>query len=173
MALEIRRIDAARAADAQLKNQPFLLWGRMIPALRDGVWTWRTEPLPAETEDCFPDFPYDVGDPDAVFLGAYADGVCVGLAVLRRQMFRYLYLEDLKVDRAFRGQGIGGRLIEACMDQARAQKLRGVYTVGQDNNASACLFYLSHGFEIGGFDNRVYRGTKQEGKADILFYRDC
>ncbi len=51
--------------------------------------------------------------------------------------------------------------------------MQGVYTIGQDNNLSACLFYLRNGFEIGGFDNRVYRGTGQEGKANILFYRDC
>ena len=26
--------------------------------------------------------------------------------------------------------------------------------------------------EIGGFDNRGYRGTSQENKADIYFYKD-
>lgn len=44
-------------------------------------------------------------------------------------------------------------------------------TNGQDNNLSSCLFYLHNGIEIGGFDSRVYRGTLQEGKANILFYR--
>ena len=59
------------------------------------------------------------------------------------------------------------------MEKAASENMRGVYTVGQDNNASACLFYMHHGFEIGGFDNRAYRGTAQEEKADIFFYRDC
>ena len=36
-----------------------------------------------------------------------------------------------------------------------------------------CLFYLHHGFDISGFDNRGYRGTSQAHKADIFFYRDC
>ena len=49
----------------------------------------------------------------------------------------------------------------------------GLYTIGQDNNLNACLFYLSCGFQIGGFDNKVYKGTSQEGKSDILFYLDC
>ena len=88
-------------------------------------------------------------------------------------MFRYLYLDDLKVKRALRGKGVGGRLLARCMDVAREMGLIGVYTIGQDNNLSACLFYLRHGFEIGGFDNRAYRGTAQADKADILFYRDC
>ena len=43
----------------------------------------------------------------------------------------------------------------------------------QDNNLSACLFYLKNGFRIGGLDTEVYGGTNQEGKADILFYTEC
>lgn len=56
------------------------------------------------------------------------------------------------------------------MDKAREialrQGYRGLYTQGQDNNVGACLFYLHYGSE-------VYRGTRQEGKADILFYLDA
>ena len=59
------------------------------------------------------------------------------------------------------------------LEKAASENMQGVYTVGQDNNLSACLFYLSQGFDIGGFDNRTYRGTAQEDKADIIFYRDC
>ena len=121
---------------------------------------------------CFPDELYDLEREKGIFLGAYENGACIGLAVLRRHMFRYLYLDDLKVNRDRRGCGVGGRLIQACMEEARTLGMVGVYTVGQDNNLSACLFYLGHGFSIGGFDNRAYRGTAQEDKADIYFYRD-
>lgn len=171
--LEIRKIDSSHGEDARLKNEPFLIWGKMILSLQDGVWSYRTERLEREAEECFPDIPYRVGQEEGVFLGAYADGRCIGLAVLRRGMFRYLYLDDLKVRRAYRRSGVGGRLIDACMEEAAEQKMQGVYTVGQDNNLSACLFYLSQGFAIGGFDNRSYRGTAQAHKADIYFYRDC
>ena len=171
--MEIKPVGVENAADAQLPNQPFRLWGRMIPALCDGQWSYRTEALAAPSELCFPDVPYDVGDESAAFLGAYEDGRCIGLAVLREGMFRYLLLEDLKVDRAYRRQGVGGMLIAACMREAAARKLQGVYAIAQDDNLSACLFYLKQGFAIGGFDNRAYRGTKQDGKADLCFYRDC
>ena len=170
--VEICRIDPAHGQDAQLNNEPFALWGRMIPELHDGVWSYRTERFPEEKEMRFPDEPYDLEKEPGIFLGAYEDGTCIGLAVLRRHMFRYLYLEDLKVNRDRRRCGVGGRLIQACMEEARKLGMIGVYTVGQDNNLSACLFYLSHGFSIGGFDNRTYRGTSQEDKADIYFYRD-
>ena len=107
-----------------------------------------------------------------VFLGAYDEDQCVGLAVLREDMFRYLYLDDLKVNAAYRGQGVGKQLIGKCREIARNRGKIGVYTIAQDNNLNACRFYLSCGFEIGGFDNRIYRGTSQEDKANILFYID-
>lgn len=168
----IRRITGPGAQDANLPNEPFRLWGRMVPSLSDGAWSCRVERFPQESEMCFPDAEYDIAEDDTAFLGAYAAGRCVGVAVLRRGMFRYLYLDDLKVVHAMRGRGIGGQLVTACVEEARRLDMQGVYAVAQDNNASACLFYLKHGFQIGGFDNRGYRGTSQADKADLYFYRD-
>lgn len=51
-------------------------------------------------------------------------------------------------------------------------ELPGAVSGAQDTNLNACLFYLSVGFVIGGFDNRLYTGTSQAGKADITFYLD-
>ena len=170
---EIRKILPGNRNDANLPNQPFKVWGRMLPSYSNGIWSYETELFPTESEMCFPDQPYDPSAPDCVFFGAYENGRCVGLAVLRREMFRYLCLDDLKVDRAYRGMGAGGMLADACLEEARAQGMQGVYAVAQDNNLSACLFYLRHGFELGGFDNRAYRGTAQEHKADLYFYLDC
>ena len=49
---------------------------------------------------------------------------------------------------------------------------RGVWVVAQDNNLAACRFYLKNGFVLGGLDTQVYRGTAQEGKADVHFYKE-
>lgn len=46
------------------------------------------------------------------------------------------------------------------------------YNTYGGNNLAACLFYIKCGFAIGGLDTNVYKGTKQEGKADIYFYLD-
>ena len=170
--ISIRKIDAAHGSDLRLPNEPFRLWARVIPALQNGVWSYTVQPLPEPSEDRFPDEPYEAGEAGTVFLGAYAGETCVGLAVLRRDLFRYLLLDDLKVCAAWRGKGVGRLLTEACMEEAAAQGLAGLRVVAQDNNASACLFYLRCGFAIGGFDNRSYGGTAQAGKADIFFYRD-
>lgn len=64
------------------------------------------------------------------------------------------------------------KLIEAAKTVAVDNGYRGIYTQGQDNNLTACLFYIKNGFHIGGLDTEVYKGTKQEGKADIIFYLD-
>ena len=174
--IEIRIIDEARKADVRLPNEPFPLIGRMIPACADGIWSCRVERFPPEavTEMCFPDEDYDLASAggDTVFLGAYEGEKCVGLAVLRRDMFRYLYLDDLKVSAPYRGQGVGKALIGKAREIAAEWGCIGLYTIGQDDNLAACLFYLGCGFEIGGFDNRIYRGTSQEHKANILFYLD-
>ena len=168
----IQKIDNAHASDARLPNQPFQLWGQVIPALQDGKWSYRVRKNDQVDEDCFPNEEYDVAHDDRIFLGAYSSEQCVGVAVLHKEWYRYLYLDDLKVNAGLRGHGIGGMLIEAAMEEAKVLGFRGVYTIGQDTNASACLFYLKHGFTIGGFDNRVYDGTKLEGTGNIIFYRE-
>lgn len=171
MMITIRQIFADRKNDVNIPNEPFALWGKMIPSLRHGKWDYETVEFPEVTEMCFPDFTYDTQD-GGFYFGAYDGDACVGVAVLRKQMFKYLYLEDLKVNKKYRRQGVGGMLMTACMEKAREEGMQGVCAVAQDNNLSACLFYIKQGFQIGGFDNRSYRGTNQEEKADIYFYRD-
>ena len=172
--IEIREIDAAHQADINLPNEAFPIYGRLVPALAEGQWSHRIELFPAEdvTEMTFPDEAYDYTDMigNHAFLGAYDGETCVGLSILEGAWFKYMYLMDLKVCASHRGQGVAAALVDEARKIARAHGYRGLYTIGQDNNLNACKFYLKYGFEIGGFDNRVYRGTPQEGKADILFY---
>lgn len=174
--IRITVIDQEHRQDIRLPNEPFAMTGRVVPSYVNERWSYEVRPFPPERvgEMCFPDENYDYDEmKDSVFLGAYEDEKCVGLAVLQPGFFRYLYLYDLKVCRAYRGQKIGALLIDKAREIALQQGYRGLYTQGQDNNVGACLFYLHYGFHIGGLDTEVYRGTRQEGKADILFYLDA
>lgn len=170
--MEIRRITAENAADLNLHNEPFAMPGRFIPELKDGVWSYRTERFETVETDIFPDENYDFDEISGkgIVFGAYEDGKCVGVAIYQDHWLKYMYLLDLKVSAAARGKGAGKALIQAGLSAAKERGYIGLYTQAQDNNLNACLFYLKAGFEIGGFDNRVYQGTKQEGKADIIFY---
>ncbi len=64
-------------------------------------------------------------------------------------------------------------LVDKAKEIAQSKGYQGIHTIAQDNNLIACQFYQKVGFEIGGLDTRVYKGTAQEGKADIYFYLDC
>lgn len=173
----IREIDEQRKHDVCLSNDPFLMWGRMVPSFLNGKWNCTIEQWPKEcwTEIVFPDANYDYEAmlPDYFFLGAYDGDKCVGLAVLKKHFFKYLYVEDLNIQKNYRRQGIGKKLMDASAALAVKKGYRGIYLHAQDNNLSACLFYQNAGFRIGGYDTELYRGTSQEGKADITFYKDA
>lgn len=174
--IEIKLIDRAHKADILLKNDPFPLYGRMVPSYTDGKWGYDIQKFPPEqcSEMIFPDEPYSYDEMIAgtSFIGAYRDGICVGLAILEKSFFKYLYLSDLKVSASCRKLGIGKMLTDACMEIAREKGMQGVSLTVQDNNLAACLFYLNAGFRIGGLDTDCYNGTSQEGKADITMYQD-
>lgn len=171
--IEIKKITEENKQDLNIPNEPFQMPGRLIPTLQDGVWSYRTETFPEIATMVFPDENYDFDEISAkgVIYGAYEDEQCIGVAVYQDYFLKHMYLYDLKVNASARGKGVGKLLIEAGMEAAKERGYKGLYTVAQDNNLNACMFYLSAGFDIGGFDNRVYDGTSQEGKSDIIFYK--
>lgn len=172
--MEIRVIEESNEKDINIPNHPFALRGRLIVTYSGTEWEYRVVRYPAEqiTEMTFPDENYVYSEmKDCVFLGAYEGNVCVGLAILSLSYGPCLYLSDLKVNREWRGKGVGRKLIDAAMTVAAEKKCTGLLAIAQDNNLDACLFYLGCGFEIGGLDTAIYQGTKQEGKSDINFYK--
>lgn len=172
--IRICRITPEKQADINLKNEPFPLFGKMLPSYQNGKWAYTTQPLNTPGEDLFPDENYDFQAMEHTHLciGAYQDDVCIGLAIFEKQWHKYLYLSDLKVNRAFRRQGIASRIMQEAECWAKELSYRGIWTVGQDNNLAACLFYIRNGFQIGGLNTKVYNGTKLEGVSDIHFYKD-
>lgn len=172
--MKIRQISKENASDLNIPNEPFAMPGQFIPELKDGIWTYRTEPFATVETMVFPDENYDFDEiaGKGIIFGAYEDGKCIGVAIYQDYFLKYMYLYDLKVNSTARGKGVGKMLIQAGLEEAKKRGYRGLYTQAQDNNLNACMFYLKAGFQIGGFDNRVYYGTSQEGKGDVIFYLD-
>ena len=170
--MDIRIITRERAGDLNLPNEPFSMPGRMIPEQKDGIWSYRTELFAREETMCFPDENYQFEEISAngVILGAYEEDKCIGVAIFQDHWLKYSYLYDLKVNTEARGKGIGTALIRAGLEEAKKRGYLGIYCIAQDNNLNACRFYMKNGFTIGGFNNRCYDGTGQQGKADIYFY---
>lgn len=171
----IRLIEKEHSSDINIKNEPFKLFGRMQPCYQNGKWSYSTVENEEVEWDIFPDENYDFDkmEEDYVFIGAYDGSACIGLAILQKQWNQYIYLYDLKVNGIYRGQHVASKMIDVCCIYAKEHGYRGVWTIGQDNNLAACLFYVNSGFRIGGLDTDVYIGTSQEGKADIYFYKDA
>lgn len=173
--IEIHIIGAENRADVNIPNEPFPIFGRLLPEYRGGEWSSSEEIFETTEEMRFPDenYDFDAMSGEHIFVGAYDGEACVGLAIYRHAWNRYLYLYDLKVNRAFRRCGAGALLIEAGMELAKEHGYLGLFTQAQDNNLAACRFYLKAGFRIRGMDTRVYHGTRQAGKSDILLYKDA
>lgn len=172
--IDVRIINAEHKQDINIPNEPFPLFGRMIPTYVDEQWNYSVEKFSTEQQMCFPDENYSYEDmiKNSTFIGAYDNEKCIGLAIMREGFLKYMYLYDLKVNSAYRKRGVAKALIERAKEIAKEKGYSGIYTQGQDNNLGACLFYIKTGFYIGGFDSSVYKWTKQEGKSDIIFYLD-
>jgi len=171
--MKIEFIDEKHASDINIPNEPFPIRGRMIVTYNGDNWNHTETLLPPDQirEMTFPDENYHYQEmKNYTFIGAYEGETCVGLAILTPVFNPCLFLYDLKVTRSMRGKGIGRKLIETSYRYAKEAGYAGLYTVGQDNNLNACLFYLACGFEIGGLDTKIYKNTKQAGKSDICFY---
>ena len=172
--ITVKIIDNEHKVDINIKNEPFKLYGLMLPSYNNGKWDYTVINFAPENcaEMSFPDenYDYDKMIKDHFFIGAYDSDKCIGLAVMRQSFSKYMYLYDLKVNSAYREKGVGAKLIDECKKLALCKGYIGVYTQGQDNNLAACKFYLKCGFEIGGLDTHVYNGTPQENKKDIHFY---
>ncbi len=172
--MEVRIIDSKHSTDINIKNEPFTLFGRMIPSYTNEIWDYTTELFEESTEMCFPDenYDYDAMKANSTFIGAYDGEKCIGLAIMQEQFFKYMYLYDLKVNRDYREKGVASALLKKAGEIAAEKHYHGIFTQGQDNNLGACLFYVKNNFAIGGLNTKVYQGTPQEDKKDIYFYLD-
>jgi len=172
--INIRLVNQIYKDDVNLANESFSLFGRFLPTYNISKWSHEISYFEDPSEMCFPaeNYNFDELSTNCVIIGAYVGQKCVGLAILQNAWFKYMYLSDLKVSKAYRKFHIGSKLMEKAKEVAKIRNYNGIYTRAQDNNLGACLFYLKNGFVIGGIDTHVYKGTSQEGKIDILFYTE-
>ncbi|WP_026872004.1 GNAT family N-acetyltransferase [Inquilinus limosus] len=97
----------------------------------------------------------DIG-PDRMLAVAKDAGRLRGYILVSRSWNNYASIDDFAVDRAFRGAGIGLRLMDRSVRWAREQGLPGVRLETQSNNVPACRFYKRYGFVLGGYDEYHY-----------------
>lgn len=132
--ITINIINETCKEDINIKNEPFKLFGFILPSYNKGKWDYEIEYSAEENiaEMCFPDenYDYDELSKNSVFVGAYDGKKCIGLAILQQAMLKYMYLYDLKVNADYRGRHVGTLLIEKSKEVALEQGYRGIYTQG-------------------------------------------
>ena len=97
--IEIKIIDSAHKQDIRIPNEPFRLWGRMIPSYENETWHYTVEEyaLQDTSEMCFPDedYDYDGLSKDHVFVGAY-DGDAIQLGEVGVYIFLVREVVEVK-----------------------------------------------------------------------------
>lgn len=172
--LIIKQIHEDSSKDINIMNEPFNIFGKLVPEYTNEKWHYSVIEKEEKKQMCFPDENYNFTEmkKEYLFVGAYHNEKCIGLAIFKKDFFKYLYLYDLKVKSDYRKEGVATKLIDYGKELARSFNSIGIYTQAQDNNLAACLFYLRVGFTIGGLDTNLYKGTPQADKKDIIFYLD-
>ena len=170
----IKRIFKSNSDDMNLKNEPFEIIGKLIPLFNGDSWSYEIKLNNQVSSMCYPNETYSYDDTKGkyIFLGAYANGVCIGLVILKHSMSKYIYLYDIKVNKEYRRNGIGKQLIEKAKEVAKENDYIGIYSKVANDNVIACNFYLKNNFKIGGIDNKIYSEMDNQGKIEIEFYLD-
>ena len=107
-----------------------------------------------------------------LFLVADVDGEVAGLLmVIVPPWTDAAEITDLAVDIAFRRQGAGRALVDAAAEWARDRGLRALWVEPRADNHAAVSFYVSLGFRLSGFNDRLYSNADDEdGKPTVYMH---
>ncbi|MBN9222400.1 MAG: GNAT family N-acetyltransferase [Mesorhizobium sp.] len=169
MTILIKRADAALANTVEDRDFSFVVEAFHEPTFGQPVAQWPSTVVPAYRKDYRATNPESENESEALFL-ALDDQVPIGRAMISRNWNNYGLIDDIAVDAAYRGAGVGRLLMDACVKWSRTEGLTGITLETQNNNIAACRFYERYGFELGGIDRLLYRGLDPRGQEIALFW---
>ncbi|MCL1858571.1 MAG: GNAT family N-acetyltransferase [Oscillospiraceae bacterium] len=174
MVYNIVRFDISMLALLPRPQEPFEIIGRLVPIYNGQEWKVYEELLDTPREKLYPDDSFDpmtyIDNPDEAAFLAMLDGNCVGSLRVCKRWNKNAFIDDLAIDRAHRGKGVGTMLMNAAVDWGKEHELYGVSLETQDWNLRACRFYLKYGFKLGGIDRNVYDAHVYRGETALYFY---
>lgn len=117
----------------------------------------------------------ELADPANCFLIAEVDGVPAGYAMLRQGMStpvirgsHVIELARIYLLQKYQGYGLGSRLMQACLDEAKTQGCDVLWLGVWEHNPEAITFYKKWGFEQVGAHSFQFG---EETQTDLLFHR--
>ncbi len=147
--------------------------GYALSYLPTGATRWRSFEMTEPAREALAGY-----TPGAFALAAYLDETPAGLAVAANRANRWCDVLDLRVDAAYRQQGIGRMLLEACMRAACDADMAGLRMLVSDLNPVMCQFAEHMGFRVEGLDRLLWAMTPEERikpmmrrASALIFYR--
>jgi len=106
------------------------------------------------------------------FLVAEVDGEVAGLLILVvPEWTDAVEITDLAVDIAFRRMDAGRALLTTAVEWARTQGHRALWVEPRADNHAAISFYVSLGFRLSGFNDRLYSNADHgDGKPTVYVH---
>ena len=120
-----------------------------------GTATWDEEPWSIEQRRAW----FEQHDQSTPVLVAELDGGVVGFAYLSlyrpRVGYRFTRENTVYVEAGYRGRGVGRRLLEALLEEARRSSVHAVIAVIEAENAVSIRLHERLGFELIGTEREV------------------
>ena len=174
MAYTIVRFDATMLSLLPRPQEPFEIIGRLVPIYDGQSWSVSEELLDVPRIKTYPDEVFDpvvyIDNPDEAAFLAMLGGECVGSLRVGKRWNNNAFIDDLAIDRAHRGQGVGTMLMDTAVEWGKKRGLQGVSLETQDWNLLACRFYMRYGFKLGGLDCCVYTAPDYRDETALYFY---
>jgi ribosomal-protein-alanine N-acetyltransferase len=115
-----------------------------------------------------------VSDGDYIFLVAEENGINIGFITAKRHGWnKSIYIERLFVNKKYRKQGTGSRLLDTIKKIAKKEKILAVFVDTGTFYQYQVKFYIKNGFRIVGFVKDFYMTEKNPKDKDavILCYK--
>jgi GNAT superfamily N-acetyltransferase len=150
----INTISSAFTVDSKLKLK-----------LSENKFSYEIEAMPPyeknyEYEDM--DYSVYIGNKDKIVFFAFENEKLAGQIIVFKYWNRYAYINDIRIQKEFRGKGIGKALMQKSIEWAKEHDCVGVEAETQDINVKACLFYEKLGFNLGGVNLFRYKFSEKE-----------
>ncbi|REC49516.1 GNAT family N-acetyltransferase [Chryseobacterium pennipullorum] len=94
--------------------------------------------------------------------GAYVNGELTGWIICEHRTWNNsFYIENILIDEKHRREGIGILLIKSAVKEARQLNCRVIELETQNTNYPAIQFYRRMGFNLTGFNTRLYENPEE------------
>ena len=174
MPYSIVRLDDKMMGHLPQPQEEFEIIGRLIPKYDGREWSISEVLYPTPYMKTYPDDEFDpkiyIDNPNETAFIAMLDGQRVGSVRVGRRWNKNAFIDDLVVDKAHRGRGVGTMLMDAAVNWGKENGYHGISLETQDNNLLACRFYLKYGFKLGGIDRHSYDAFPNRSETALYFY---